>query len=1612
MRITSRTLSVAGAEAFAAGLFVMLVAALPANAAVDDVELDGNGYDEVDPADDWDVITSTGGSSVIATPVIPDPAGNNIFTTGGSKDIEDVSSWAWTEGSVPDKDEITNAMAALYTGNKLYFAADRFANNGDASLGFWLFQNPIGLEPDGSFSGVHAVGDILILADFVQGGATTIVPRVFRWVGDGSGSEGNIDEIIVGVETASAITNALVECAPWPYEPKFPEECPPGCDDPNCHPPSSFFEGGLDLGLLGVNPCFSSFLVETRSSQSVSAQLKDFVLGDFTTNPTCEITGAPELCEGETAEYCSSCDLSIGTYLWEVVSGDATIVGADDGSCVDVQAGTTNFTLKLSVVGVDGCPGEFFKEVVVNPLPVCDIGGPDEVCEDSENEHCASCGTGDFDYAWSIAGDGEITTPLDGSCVTVLAGADAILTGVSSYTLTLTVTSADGCVDTFEKTVNVNPNPVVTVADNEACDGDTAELCAEVALGEYPFTFSWTGPGGFVSADSCITVGVEGTYSVTVTDANGCEGSGSGDLTIHDNPVVTVDDNEACDGDTAELCAEVSVGQYPFSFAWTGPGGFVSADSCITVGVEGTYSVTVTDANGCEGSGSGDLTIHDNPVVTVDDNEACDGDTAELCAGVSVGQYPFSFAWTGPGGFVSADSCITVGVEGTYSVTVTDANGCEGTGSGDLTIHDNPVVTVDDRDACEGFSAELCAEVSVGQYPFTFAWTGPGGFVSADSCITVGVAGTYEVTVTDDNGCVGTGSGDLTINPGLVIKIDDQEACDGDTAELCAQVNGGEYPFSFSWTGPGGFVSADSCITVGVDGTYSVTVVDVNGCEGSGSGDLTVHDNPVVTVDDDEACDGDTAELCAVVSGGQYPFTFSWTGPGGFVSADSCITVGVEGEYSVMVTDDNGCEGTGSGDLTIHDNPVVTVDDREACEGFTAELCAEVSVGQYPFTFAWTGPGGFVSADSCITVGDAGTYEVTVTDDNGCVGTGSGDLTINPGLVIKIDDQEACDGDTAELCAQVNGGEYPFSFSWTGPGGFVSADSCITVGVDGTYSVTVVDVNGCEGSGSGDLTVHDNPVVTVDDDEACDGDTAELCAVVSGGQYPFTFSWTGPGGFVSADSCIAVGVGGTYEVTVTDDNGCEGSGSGDATIHDNPTCSLDPPDPLPECGSTGNTLSGPDGMTTYLWELTSAPAGWMITGGADQQTVTYTAGDEGDATFQLTITDGNGCVGMCDVMFSCTPPPPVDKFCTFTQGFYGNPGGRFNGIPTLDLIKALITPGNPLVVGVPGMARSLEGLLGGGGRSVTWEGGASGGYVFEDCPEEPNGDPGVAEHCVIERLPAGGPAEELPLGLGDVTVDPSDCDTDPPLPMRNGKYRNVLLGQTITLSLNVRVDENLSDLGVCRVMKTASVNPGPDGCYGTEDDLLHHPGGDTTSVYIPESVLQKLDDDPGLDTTVGGILELANWALAGLLDPDTDPSPSEISDAAAAINEGFDECRFLIYCGEGDASDPMLVTSPTREDHVPIPFSLGGNYPNPVRSATTIHFTLAERSEIRLAVYDVSGRQVALLLEGSLRAGSHRAVWDMVDRGDFSAGIYFYRLDAAGASGSAFTETRRMLVLR
>jgi hypothetical protein len=289
-------------------VFALLLAAMPARTFAQ-IQLDGNATKGTGSGTDWDEINCGKSGSGIACTTIPSfvPGGGAIaltglmsdrsepsaaqFSTGGSKDEQDISNWRHRGGAPPSKDDLSHAYAAAFRDASnhtiLAFGMDRYDTSGDAQLGFWFLAENVQPQANGTFSGVHQVGDLLVLVNFSNGGTVPTI-SVFRWQNGTaqqviSGNTIECNGAIPGGQKFCGITNHLTEAAPWPYENKDT-----GANQP--FPAGAFFEGAIDLTESGLDTCFTGFLAESRSSTSITATLKDFVIDDQQGFPLCSVS--------------------------------------------------------------------------------------------------------------------------------------------------------------------------------------------------------------------------------------------------------------------------------------------------------------------------------------------------------------------------------------------------------------------------------------------------------------------------------------------------------------------------------------------------------------------------------------------------------------------------------------------------------------------------------------------------------------------------------------------------------------------------------------------------------------------------------------------------------------------------------------------------------------------------------------------------------------------------------------------------------------------------------------------------------------------------------------------------------------------------------------------------------------------------------------------------------------------------------------------------------------------------------------------------------------------------------------------------------------------------
>ena len=606
-----------------------------------------------------------------------------------------------------------------------------------------------------------------------------------------------------------------------------------------------------------------------------------------------------------------------------------------------------------------------------------------------------------------------------------------------------------------------NPKPVIT-GSLTICNGSSTTLDAGTGYDLY----SWS----TTETTQTINVNTAGTYSVTVTES-GCTGDTSVTVNVASNlsPVITGNLN-FCAGNSTTLDA----GSGYTSYTWS----TTATSQTINVNTAGTYSVTVTDAGGCSGDTSVTVVENPNPNVTINGSTTfCTGSSTTLDAGSGFNSYTWN---TG-----DATQTITISTAGTYIVTVTDVNGCQEDDTLTVTQSNSlsPIIT-GNTVFCTGNSTTL--DAGSGYTSYTWSTT------ATSQTINVNTAGTYSVTVTDAGGCSGDTSVTVTESAPPTVNITGNTLiCSGTPTNLDA---GSGYA-SYSWSEG----TTTQIATVNSGGTYSVTIIDNNGCTASSSITVTEDSIQTPTISGPTAiCEGNQATLDA---GSGYN-TYLWSNGDNTQS----ITVTAAGTYSITVSNSSGC--TANTSITLNISPAInltTSSTGTSCFGYndgTANVVA--SGGTSPFTFLWsTG-----DTTQSITNVYASYYQITVTDAAGC--SESTSVLVNqPNKVVvgANTSQTICIGDTAHITAAATGGTSPYTYFWnTG-----QSNNQISVNPTQTtdYYVYAVDINGCK-SDSIAVNVSVYPPLSLDiypnDYYVCKGDAFTIFADASGGNGNYTYT--------------------------------------------------------------------------------------------------------------------------------------------------------------------------------------------------------------------------------------------------------------------------------------------------------------------------------------------------------------------------------------------------------------------------------------------------------------------------------------------------------------------------
>ncbi len=871
-------------------------------------------------------------------------------------------------------------------------------------------------------------------------------------------------------------------------------------------------------------------------------------------------------------------------------------------------------------LNANGCDDVLPVLLVVDPVPSINIQNldPIQVCPAAAVTlvSSASGGTFPYTYLWNN-GSPEFSTTVYGS----------VVPGSQNYTVTVTDFNKCKAVDTI--TVNTAAgisNVVVNVTDVTTCLGDNGSVFLAPS-GTGPYNYYWSGPvsGSFTNIPGNVTIMnlKKGSYSITVTQTGA-----SCDYII---PVVVVNGpgvqllntkvtDISCAGQS-DGKIELTVLGSNLNFQWNS--GENTKD--IFNKVAGFYSVLISD-------GLCDLEIKNIQIKTPTSLAASGIPTSPSCFGLNSGSLnlyitggtqPYSFKWSN-GDTLKNISGLNAG---NYVCTITDVNNCKIV-TPVYQLFNPPSMQVftikDDVDCYFGSDGVISVSALGGLPPYSFKWS--DGLTVKDRNFLN--AGSYKLTITDQNGCSTTTSNINILQPDpLQVSINSivQSSCKNLANGLIdINVVGGTPPYEYLWSN--NYQNED--LINASKGVYGVTVTDAKNCR-TGAGDLAVLSGDSISVSlassVNTVCNTlSNGSISINVTGGNGNYNYAWSN----TSSTKNLNGIPSGNYQVTVSDNNGCAEVSKVFKILEISPLtINLENLEIADCSTNQKGnIDISVkGKSPYNYAWSNG---ATTEDLFNVFN-GQYSVTVTDNLGCKASlpniqlsGNGDPFF---VYLDVLGKIKCPGDlNGKLIVQIDGGAAPFQYNWSiGKEYDLQAQIDSITGLPaGQYEVTITDSRGCVVSDTVSLNSPQPLILNVKNIKnlACKGkSTGSINLEITGGTKPYKFIWSTPNGLViDYDPIFENLESGYYSVTVEDANGC-------LSILAEPVFLNEPPVAFefdnifvtqPGCaGSASGSISvitkGGIGLTNYAWNppIVVGSFGTGLSGG----------------TYKITVTDQNNC---------------------------------------------------------------------------------------------------------------------------------------------------------------------------------------------------------------------------------------------------------------------------------------------------------------------------------------------------------------------------------------------------
>ncbi|MBH83756.1 MAG: hypothetical protein CMP70_03675 [Flavobacteriales bacterium] len=780
--------------------------------------------------------------------------------------------------------------------------------------------------------------------------------------------------------------------------------------------------------------------------------------------------------------------------------------------------------------------------------------------------------------------------------------------------------------------------------------GETINNSNGNVLDTLDYSFSWTSNNSFSSNDEDIFGLSSGDYTITVTDANGCVAQELFSVVDTVAPIslsLTNQDSVTCFGQNdggLEVSASGGRGPYEFSIdsvVWQSSGLFEDL-------IAGPHQIYARDTNGCIGVETFIVLSYSKILfdVLVQDTIFCQDSLATIHIQSSGGSAPFIYTINTPQTTGLFDDLPAAD----YTIFVEDALGCSRDTT--LSIINIPFLSVDvtssDLSCFNSADGSIIVTPSNGSSLYDITIGTLDTLTNTSFEVIDFIAGDYNISVIDAKGCTFDTLIQLAEPDEIVLLFDNvvNSSCFGsNSGSIDINTIGGVGESIFSWFKDGLPLVIDTdSVTSLSPGNYTVFATDVNSCVSQAIDTLITEPSLLeLSIDSilNPLCFGGTDGYISVNSiGGTLPYSYSWFGDTAVINSDFLSNVS-DGVYNVIVNDNNNCSDTIL-NITLNQpnqmsfiNPTPIVD-VECFGASTGQISVEVIGGLGPFNFSILPNVGSLSTptSSIVTVSDLpfGQYQFTVIDNNSCVFVDTFEIQQNTEIqaIFSGITPETCDDDNGQVTVTAQGGVSPYTYNWVQSG--QSSQTAIQLSGGENKFVNITDFNGCEN----EFAVFVPKISSVEitsvntTDNLCSGSLlGQIDVTVDGIASPFNYSLNGVSDIISPDTIVSFSnlASGSYNLTVTDDDGCSNSFSSiiinessqiNITIDSVTTSTL-------ECSgdNTGKIFLNIEGgnpfTSNYYWLFVNDPD-------FSQQITSDSITGLSAGVYNLSVQDANGCV--------------------------------------------------------------------------------------------------------------------------------------------------------------------------------------------------------------------------------------------------------------------------------------------------------------------------------------------------------------------------------------------------